>query len=87
VLFLFLFNCQPFKSEISSNDARKVVERMAIARFSYRISAEDLSSIKDDRQIFEETCTTYRLNPVSVLEKFKTSYPDIYSKLKGSYEK
>jgi acetyl-CoA carboxylase beta subunit len=82
LFLLFLTNCNSSKSDISDSDLTKVVDRMSILRFTSRLQAEDLTAIKKDEQVFQETCKLYRLNPSSVLEKMKKKHP---SKLRKDF--
>ncbi|MDX1959302.1 MAG: hypothetical protein SFU98_12055 [Leptospiraceae bacterium] len=86
LLFFLLLNCSSKKKDISDSDVGKVIERMSLLRFSSRLTAEDLTAVKADAQVFRETCNIYRLNPDSVLEKLKTKHPSLYQKIKGSYD-
>ncbi|MCB1141892.1 MAG: hypothetical protein H7A24_05425 [Leptospiraceae bacterium] len=87
ILLLLLIHCAPLKEDVSDLDVRRIIDRISISRFSIRLENEDLTVLKTDKEIFYEACEVYRLKPEIVLNKIKSSHPQLYAKLKDSNEK
>lgn len=87
ILTFTLMGCAPEKTEVTEQDIHRLIERISYVRFSDRIENEDITKIKTDREHFMEACEIYRLNPDLVLEKLKTTRPELYARFKEKNEK
>ncbi|MCB1193028.1 MAG: hypothetical protein H7A23_26230 [Leptospiraceae bacterium] len=86
-LHLLIFaNCAKKKTEISEIDINRLLQRISVNRITEHLDSKEATLIKDDANLFLESCDVLRLEPRETLLKIKNINPKLYAHLAGNNE-